>query len=215
MQNRFRTVAAGLILLVASCQPTAGPAGPNGSCGLGQSACTAEELRAWYEAEQARIAQAAVANEAAFDEAVREWNNRPLGAHAGSLLLQCQPQSYQASARIIGPSGGTVSFGPHDLHIPPGALSSSVVITGEIEVSQHVLVNLSPHGLTFAAAATLQLEYEHCSGESSEIRVAYVDQNLSILEYPVSSNSGGNNPGDLTGEVTASIWHFSKYAVAY
>ena len=113
-----------------------------------------------------------------------------------------------------------------------GALDHEIVITGEIEVSRHVLADLSPHGLTFATPAVLELGYEHCRANNRSVRVSYVDEYLNILEYPRSftENPGddedddeddddddedGRRRGGMAGEVYAYIWHFSKYAVAY
>ncbi len=103
-----------------------------------------------------------------------------------------------------------MSIGPHKLRIPPGALTERVVITGVIPVSFLVSVELSPHGLQFAPGVTLDLNYNHCAQpEGYQYRVAYTDANGNVLEWPVSINRG------QSGEVTADIDHFSKYAVAY
>ena len=133
-------------------------------------------LRTMEQAEQARINRRAAESVAAFDEATLLWPNGVLfhrdddddddanGPLAHPFLIQCQPQRYQGEVRIIGPAGGTVKFGPHDLRIPAGALDHWVVITGEIEVSWHVVADLSPQGLTFAAPAILELTFEKCLG---------------------------------------------------
>lgn len=239
MRLRFSAVVAALILLVAACQPAVGPSGPDTRgaavtlpCDPGVTACTAEQLRAWEQAEHTRIERRAAESAAAFDEATRLWHGGLLfsrddddddGPAFNPSLLQCQPQRYQAAARIIGPDGGTVVFGPHSLRIPAGALDHEVVITGEIEVSRYVLADLSPHGLTFTAPAVLELGYLHCRANVRSVRVAYVDNDLTVLEYPGSFSGYMDDDDDdeddgrsgMTGEIYAHIWHFSKYAVAY
>ena len=183
MLSRLRTIVAVPILLAAACQPAAGPNGPDTAgtavtmpCDAVVAACTPEQLRTWERAEQARIERRTAESAAALVEGTRLWGGQfPIlrpgedyddGPPLNPELLQCEPPRYQGQARIIGPAGGTVEFGPHSLRIPAGALDYQVVITGEIVVSSHVLADLSPHGLTFATPAILELGYEEFGANS-------------------------------------------------
>jgi hypothetical protein len=70
-------------------------------------------------------------------------------------------------------------------------------------------VRFSPEGLKFAKPATLTLSYSNCSPLLLLKRVVYTNELLSILELLPSID-------DLrTRTVSASIRHFSRYAVAW
>lgn len=214
-------IVAALLMFVVACSqdhPTAAT-----SCDQFGVGCTPEQLGTWEQAEQARVNRRAAESEAAFDEATLLWPGGVLfhrdddddddddnTSNVHPWLLQCQPQRYEGEVRLIGPSGGTVKFGPHYLRIPAGALDHYVVITGEIEVSSHVLADLSPHGLTFAAPAVLELAFDHCLTPNSTVQVVYVNDDLSIISF-FDSPPGATPPGGARAE----LWHFSKYAVAY
>lgn len=191
---------------------TAGPAISNApACYLNGTGCSLNQLEQWKEAEEARIAATQQASQTVYDSLEVVWDTYlrdfPLGQ---SQFLMCGPLEYEANVRIVGPQGADMSIGPHELHIPPGALSESVVITGEMPVSLLVSVELSPHGLQFAPGVTLVLSYKHCEQlESYEYLVAYLDANRNVLEWPTSRNYSEYE------EITADIDHFSKYAVAY
>ncbi len=219
-RNRhIRLTVVALLVFAAAC--TQGDPTGVTSCDQFGVGCTPEQLRTWEQAEQARINRRAAESVAAFDEATLLWPGDVLfhrddddddddGPLAHPLLIQCQPQRYQGEVRIIGPAGGTVKFGPHHLRVPAGALDHWVVITGEIEVSWHVMADLSPQGLTFAAPAILELTFEECLGNTNTVQIAYVDDNLDIISFP--DTPSGETSSD---KVRAELWHFSKYAVAY
>jgi hypothetical protein len=186
-------VGAALLAFVAACsQP--GPTGAS-SCDEFGAGCTAEELQTQLISVEDRLAA----------RAGRNYTNI-----VNPELLQCQPQSYTASAKIMGPGGGVLMFGPHKITFPSGALSHNVVVSGKLLIANHVVVELSPHGLQLSAPAALELNYGGCQSGGGGLEVAYVDNNLNIISYP-DPPSGGSP----SGEVQAELWHFSKYAVAY
>lgn len=124
-------------------------------------------------------------------------------------LIVCDPLPYASDVRTIGAAGGELRIGPHRLTIPPGALGSPVVITGEAPVSTAVLVTLSPDGLRFAARATLTLNYSHCARSPSLVEtIVQVGDALNVLEVLPSQDTPA-------GEVSARLGHFSNYAVAW
>jgi hypothetical protein len=125
-------------------------------------------------------------------------------------LLRCEPQDYAGSAAIIGPNGGTIKVGGHELVIPKGALAREELIVAEAPPSSLVDVRFSPHGLQFGKPAQLTLSYKDCvRPTSSEFLIAYLGEGRQVLELPPSVDHKGNN------EVEAAIDHFSRYAVAW
>ena len=206
VERNVRVMLAGtaLLVFVSACSqpnPTAAT-----SCDQFGAGCTQEELQGQLTVIRNRLAQvtASGAEESYTDEAVR------FRAILNPALMQCQQQSYTGSATVIGPGGGALSFGPHRIKFPPGALSNNVVVSGELHVANHVLVELSPRGLRMSAPAILELAYGFCQSGGSGLEVAYVDDNLNVISYPDAPPGG-----TPSGEVWAELWHFSKYAVAY
>jgi hypothetical protein len=127
----------------------------------------------------------------------------------GLLLNSCRALPYAATVKIVGPAGGTLRVGPHTLTIPAGALARSTVITAESPSGTVAMVELQPHGLRFAKPVSLTLSHAHCATAAAATeQVAYVDDDLRILEWPTLRASSGD---------AVSVWleHFSGYVVAY
>jgi len=125
-------------------------------------------------------------------------------------LLRCQPKEFAADAAIIGPSGGTLHAGDHELVIPKGALDHEELITMEAPTSSLVDVRFEPHGLQFQERASLRLSYKGCvRPTSADLLVAYLENGNQVQELPPSVDHRSD------GEVEADIGHFSRYAVAY
>jgi len=171
-------------------------------------------LNAQLEREKARIALAQEQSKRMHDSLKTEWqrfqDSKP--DKDRSPFVVCDPLQYVAETKIIGPSGGEIGFGPHKLTIPRGALSKSVVITAEAPTSLNVVAKFSPHGLLFnlRMPSKLVLSYKHCFGQNNlPKRIVYVDDNLRIIEYPLSIDARN------FGLVLATINHFSGYMVAW
>jgi hypothetical protein len=128
-------------------------------------------------------------------------------------LLQCTPLPYAQNSKIIGPAGGDLQIGPHVLHVPAGALSQPVQITGQAPSDVVNSVRLFPEGLHFNASksATLTMTYANCNllGKILPKRVAYTTDDLHILSYLLSLDNL------LSKKVTGQVEHFSRYAVAW
>jgi hypothetical protein len=126
-------------------------------------------------------------------------------------LLSCTPLPPDADTVTIGWAGGEVQVGPHVLDVPRGAVTAPVTITAEILPGEVNAVRFTPQGLTFARPARLTMSYANCSllGRLVPKRIAYVDDDLTILEYLLSL--------DLLRlrRVTARLDHFSSYALAW
>jgi hypothetical protein len=125
-------------------------------------------------------------------------------------LLRCKPRPFDGEAAIIGPDGGTLHIGEHQLVIPKGALTQEELIVADAPTSSLVDVEFYPEGLQFAKPAKLTLSYKDCQVPFDvDLRLAYVGWGLRILELPPSEDIK-----DMS-EVTGDIDHFSRYVVAY
>jgi hypothetical protein len=147
-----------------------------------------------------------------YDAAKRAWKREHGGAPGGPdiELLRCAPKDYSADAAIVGPNGGTLIAGGHQLVIPKGALDHEELITMEAPTSSLVDVRFEPHGLVFQRSAELKLSYKGCVRPTdADLLVAYLGQGNQVLELPPSVDV---KSGD---EVDADIDHFSRYAIAY
>jgi hypothetical protein len=177
-----------------------------------------DELKALLRAQQERIKQERELRKAGFQQVHAEWkayrrgwkragkgsSNRPVG------LLRCEPRPYDADAAIIGPDGGTLHVGEHQLVIPRGALTREELIVAEAPTSSLVDVEFSPEGLTFERPAELTLSYKGCDVPADiDLVLAYVGWGHRILELPLSQDRRDRS------EVVGEVGHFSQYAVAY
>jgi len=124
-------------------------------------------------------------------------------------LLSCSAQPYAVTTQVVGTQGGTIVVGTHRLVIPAGALDHSMTIKAEQVPGNVNSVRFSPQGLQFAKPAAVTLSYSNCSPLMVLKRVVYVDESLRILDLLPSLDSL------FSKTVTASIRHFSRYAVAW
>lgn len=180
-------------------------------CAVDQVVSTTRTTTAIERRERGRVALEQARSRPTYDSLVRV--RASLGGALttlGSGLLFCGPLPYASDVRTIGPEGGELRIGPHRLAIPPGAVQSPTVITGEAPVSSAVRVTLSPDGLQFDRPATLTLSYAHCGLLPNVLppTVVQIDGILGILERLTSTVTS-------PGEVSAPLEHFSGYAVAW
>ena len=125
-------------------------------------------------------------------------------------LLRCEPRAYDADVAIVGPNGGTLHMGAHELVIPKGALDQEVLITAEAPTTSLVNVRFGPEGLQFRTPAQLTLSYKGCvRPTSAEFLIAYLGQGNRILELLNSTDQ------KVDDKIEADIGHFSRYAIAY
>ena len=128
------------------------------------------------------------------------------------ILAKCSVIGYAYAGRWIGPSGGTITAGKHSLVIPAGALSSSRFISIEMNADTLSTVKLRPEGLVFAAGrpARLTLDYKHCVAPAGILaQVAYTTNQMHIIRLLPSADNKSKK------QVTTSLQHFSRYAVAW
>ena len=233
----MRWLALAASLVVAACSDAGTPVEPSrtdvpfaaSSVESDANRARHEELKQAREEQRAYFKQMKEANKETLRGAREEWKAWKADwkeqyklqkeawkrAHPGEKggpevqLLRCEPREYQGAAEIIGPQGGTIKVGEHQLVIPAGALAQEELIVAESPTSSLVDVSFSPHGLQFSKSARLTLSYKGCiRPTSSEFMVAYIQGNQ-VLELPPSVDRKGDD------EVDAEIDHFSRYAVAY
>ncbi|MEJ7811765.1 MAG: hypothetical protein WKG32_15240 [Gemmatimonadaceae bacterium] len=198
--------------------PEQPPSAPTVSLGLGVSKEEEKRLERMLDLEKERLKEAKEASKAEFEAAREEWKAfehewkeaHKGDEHARSKLLRCEPLEYDGESKIIGPAGGSIKMGPHELEIPKGALPIPVVITGEAPTTSLVQVDFAPHGLVFLKQPTLTLSYKHCMQPAEFTQeVVYLGPGNKVLERPASDDK------KMLEKVQAWIDHFSRYAVAY
>ena len=176
-----------------------------------------EELKQQLEAEKARIKRQRESQKLEYQVARAEWKmykdrlKRAKKLGTSSIeLLRCEPKPFDGDAAIIGPEGGTLHIGEHELVIPRGALTEEQLIVGQAPTSSLVDVEFQPEGLQFQRAATLNLSYKGCERPADvDLSLAYLGFGNRILELPPSED----HFSEL--EVSGQIHHFSRYAIAF
>ena len=133
------------------------------------------------------------------------------GLLAPTGLLTCRPLPYASTSQTVGPDGGTIQIGAHQLVIPAGALVSPTLITAVTPSGPGNAVRFQPEGLQFEQTAYLTLSYANCNllGSLAPKRIAYTTDALDILEYLRSADNR------FAQQVTGEVHHFSVYAIAW
>ena len=125
-----------------------------------------------------------------------------LSVDDGSLPPPC--------SMIIGPEGGTLQLGYHQLIVPPGAVSDFVTFQIGYASANAVAVDCVPSPLTFRVPVTLILSYSGTQYEDVDgtppLSVVYMASENSLQPVPSVVD-----PGSLT--VSASTNHFSRYII--
>ena len=126
----------------------------------------------------------------------------------GKKVAVCKLQKEEWRTEQIGVRGGRVKVGAVSLVVPAGALTRTVAITAHTLPTTSASVQLLPEGLQFAKAATLTMDYAKCQTPLLGVNVVYVQADT-VTEIEVSQNH------PILKWVSASIHHFSSYAIAY
>jgi hypothetical protein len=176
-----------------------------------------QQLKALLAAEKERMKREREERKGEFERARAEWKiyrhdlkkAKKLNSRTFDLL-RCEPRQYEGDVAIIGPAGGTLHIGEHELVIPRGALTEEQLISAEASPSSLIDVEFQPEGLTFQRPAQLTLSYKSCDVPANlNLLMAYLGLGNKILEFPTSKDYRSYS------EVTGEINHFSRYAVAY
>jgi hypothetical protein len=214
-RNLLAIIGAGLAL-ACSGNPTDPSDQPLSFQSTSVSQTRHEQLKQLLEAEKERIKLERENGKLAFEVARAEWKlyrdqlkkAQKLGS-AAVELLRCEPRPLDGDAAIIGPEGGSLHIGQHELVIPRGALTEEQLIVGRAPTSSLVDVEFEPEGLRFQQPAQLTLSYKGCDLPTSNLLMAYLGTGNRILELPVSQDH--RQYFEVSGEIN----HFSRYAVAY
>lgn len=128
------------------------------------------------------------------------------GAAVGRLVA-CERRMAMTDSALIGPSGGILRVGANDLVVPPGALSSPVMLRGEVPSDTLASIRLFPEGLAFRKAAGLVLDTRGCAEPAGAAKILYLDDSGTVLEEIDAFYS------PMWKRVAAPIDHFSRYAL--
>lgn len=156
------------------------------------------------------VASVLVAAACSSDSVTTEPSAAPsfaVGSWSPSLAI-CKTRNDSSVSKQIGWRGGSLSVNGHTLVIPRYALSSPVTITMSQQKGVNSAVELQPEGLQFAIPATLTLDYSDCTIKQSLASIVYLNPVGTYDELPSVDDK-------LNLNVTASLAHFSNYAVAW
>lgn len=127
----------------------------------------------------------------------------------GLGLVTCNVRTTETASQVIGPNGGVLRVGRHQLYVPPRALKQHVRISAVAPKGQYVQIHFEPQGLQFERKTALTMSYADCSLLSPlRLKIVYVNDNLEILEVLPTLTSV------LTRTATAPVDHFSRYMLA-
>jgi hypothetical protein len=212
--NPVRTLGAILIAIQLSCalpsDPTRTTLARNGTLDV---VSAEDSLHAALALAMAEIAARSAQQAVAYDSLKAIWdaaNDAEFAGYEGQLI--CDPLQYAATAKIVGPDGSDIDFGPHKLSIPAGALTTATVIVAEAPTSLVPLTRFAPHGTRFTTGAPVRLDvsYKHChAGPVRQHRLGFLDDSGAIVEWPPAED----HPS--VGMVRGWISHFSAYIVAF
>ncbi len=125
-------------------------------------------------------------------------------------LLTCPLELPARNAARIGPEGGRLKVGRHELIVPPGALDRPVVISGTFLGDGTASVVFGPEGLQFQVPARLELDYGSCALVRTPKRMVYTTNDGGTILEVIPSR---DDPAHRT--VEGRLDHFSRYAVAW
>lgn len=131
----------------------------------------------------------------------------------GPTLLECPAETATSTSSLIGPLGGVVSVGGHQLVIPPLAVLVPTQFTVTVPASQYVRVDITAGNgqhYQFQKPVSITLSYARCSRsniEKENLRIFYVDDANTILQ-----DMGGTDDKNAR-TVTTGTDHLSGYII--
>lgn len=131
----------------------------------------------------------------------------------GPTLLECPAETTTSTSSLIGPLGGVVSVGGHQLVIPPLAVLVPTEFTVTVPASQYVRVDITAGNgehYQFQKPVSITLSYARCTRsniEKENLRIFYVDDEDRILQ-----DMGGTDDKDAR-TVTTGTDHLSGYII--
>ncbi len=122
----------------------------------------------------------------------------------------CKGNTPDSGSAVIGPLGGRLTFGPHELDVPPAALLAPTRITAHTIPGDTIAVQFEPQGTHFLLPATLQLSYAQCNPQpTGTLSIVYVNDPLTTLLGLIESILDPSQK-----KVIGLITHFSMYVIA-
>ena len=119
---------------------------------------------------------------------------------------QVNPAQSGASS-VIGPEGGVLYLGFHQLIIPPGAVSEDTRFRMNFASNSGVAVDCNPSPFTFNVPVTLVLSFAGTQYENADIfnlQIFYMPEDGDLVPVPSVTDDEANT-------VTAELDHFSRY----
>lgn len=131
----------------------------------------------------------------------------------GPVLLECPVETTTSTSSLIGPLGGVVNVGGHQLVIPPLAVLLPTQFTVTVPASQYVRVDITAGNgqhYQFQKPVSITLSYARCTRNDiakENLRIFYVDDANVILQ----DMGGTDDKGART--VTTGTDHLSGYII--
>lgn len=131
----------------------------------------------------------------------------------GPTLLECPAETSSSASALIGPLGGVVSVGGHQLVIPPLAVPVPTQFTVTVPASQYVRVDITAGNgehYQFQKPVSITLSYARCTRtniDKENLRIFYVDDSNTILQ-----DMGGTDD-KAARTVTTGTDHLSGYLI--
>ncbi|HEX2206894.1 MAG TPA: hypothetical protein VHG93_04375 [Longimicrobium sp.] len=176
---------------------------------------TVRTVRTWLRS--AALSLSVLAAASCTDAPAAGGITAPEGALAsnssGPTPLECPVDSTVSASGLVGPLGGVVGVGGHQLVIPPLAVLLPTQFTVTVPASQYVRVDVTAGNgqhFQFRKPVTLTLSYARCTRsdiDKENLRIYYVDDNNAILE-----DLGGTDDKNAR-TVTTGTDHLSGYLI--
>jgi hypothetical protein len=214
--------AIALAALLAACADA--PSGPRVAApGGGLSAGKTPEEQAFDDSvkavqdstKKAQKEQTSAARRLAKDEfeaLKQDWKAYQHDVEHGTVQavgLRCEPSNGDSKTKKIGPKGGGITVGAHQIDIPAGALASDVEITVSEKAGNTMELEFQPHGLQFAKPVEMTFNYGRCVvADAQALDVVYVGNGWKLLETVPSSDKRSAH------RISALTDHFSGYMVS-
>jgi hypothetical protein len=205
-------------LTVACADSPTGPAGPGALAAElsykdapydadGDGKLSKEEKEAKKAAEKLTKAE--------LDSLKKDWKAYKDSVKHGEIkaeALRCEPRAAEYAAKRIGPKGGELKIGDHELVVPAGALDEEVEISASAPTGPRAELQFQPHGLTFKQPVEMRISYKGCilpEGDDPALSILYVGNGWRVLErLPTHDKKAAE-------AVTALTDHFSGYLVGW
>lgn len=132
---------------------------------------------------------------------------------AGPEPVECPVETTASASSLIGPLGGVVSVGGHQMVIPPLAVLAPTQFTVTVPASQYMRVDITAGNgqhYQFRKPVSITLSYARCTRSDinkENLRIFYVDDNDVILE-----DMGGTDD-KAARTVTTGTDHLSGYLI--